>query len=733
TDNSAVIGGGVYVAFPAPIGTGVYADEAGTAESDSSIIAANAASAGGIGPDVYGVITAARTLIGRGAGAKVYGSDNLVGHTTAGIDAKLDVRDPSGGGFYDLLPGSPAINAGTNPAGESTDTRGWPRLFGAKYDMGAVEHQAEIGSRIDVEIDNRDHVETYNFGNVPVGTSKVVVFTIRNEGTSILTINFVTRVNALLPTVFVLSPVNGALDTDDWQILPGATFTFTIAASPTLAIPNLLDTFVFGSDDPTRPIHALAVTVNQGPPVPDMQVGNVSIVEGNSGTKNVVFTVTLSSPSTSTVTAQYATSDGSATAGADYIAASGLVVFAPGRTSKTVTVKLKGDKIDELDESFFLDLSNTVGAAIAGQPPVVADPDDHTHQATATIIDDDPAPSVRINDVRVVEGNAGITNYVFTARLSGPSGKIVKVNYATADGTALAGSDYVAQSGTLTFVAGVVTQTVTIVVNGDITYEFDQTFFVNLSGPSNTTIADATGMGTIVNDDSAPTLTIDSPSILEGTGGGTFLDFTAALSVASERPVTALYATVMGAASPIFHPATLGGDFLPASGSLVFAPGETTKTIPVSIVADALNEFDEKFLLKLSRVTGATVGVGTGVATILDDDALPALSISDATVVEGNSGFRKMIFTVTLLPVSGRTVEVNYATSPNSASTPGDFITKTGTLSFAAGETTKTLFVLVRGDTPFEGNETFFVDLSAPTFATIADGHGVGTIVDDDI
>ncbi|MCY2927456.1 MAG: hypothetical protein NT031_18870, partial [Planctomycetota bacterium] len=296
--------------------------------------------------------------------------------------------------------------------------------------------------------------------------------------------------------------------------------------------------------------------------------------------------------------------------------------------------------------------------------------------------------------------------------------------------TATAGSDYAAAIGTVTFPAGVTTQTITIAVNGDTTYEYDETFFVNLASVSGATIADAQGLGTIRNDaaDVAPTLDIISPApVAEGTGGSTFIHLEVTLSAASGRPVTLKYATAGGTA-------TSGVDFAPASGTLVFAPGQTSQFIPVSIVTDALNELDETFQVKLSKVVGAQSGLLAATGTITNDDALPSLSIANASIFEGDSGFRKMVFTVTLSAASGQTVLVNYATAPNTALTPADFITKTGTLTFAPGVTTQTLFILIRGDNTVEGDETFTVDLSVPTNATIAPGFGtgIGTIQDDD-
>ena len=123
----------------------------------------------------------------------------------------------------------------------------------------------------------------------------------------------------------------------------------------------------------------------------------------------------------------------------------------------------------------------------------------------------------------VTEGNSGTTTAAFTVTLSAASPQTVTVNYATANGTATAGSDYVAQTGTLSFTAGQTSKTISVTVNGDTTVEPNETFFVNLSSPSGATIADAQGQGTITNDDSAalPTLSINDVTVTEGNSGTT--------------------------------------------------------------------------------------------------------------------------------------------------------------------------------------------------------------------
>ena len=195
------------------------------------------------------------------------------------------------------------------------------------------------------------------------------------------------------------------------------------------------------------------------------------MTEGNTGTVNATFTVSLSAPSGLNVSVDFATADGTATAPADYTAASGTLTFAPGQTTKQVTVLVKGDLLDEANETFFVNLSNPSNATIADG------------QGVGTITDDDPLPSLSINDVTVTEGNTGTVAATYTVTLSTVSGRPVTVDYATANGTAVAPADYQAASGTLTFTPGQTTRQLTVLVNGDLLDEANETYFVNLSNP----------------------------------------------------------------------------------------------------------------------------------------------------------------------------------------------------------------------------------------------------------
>jgi hypothetical protein len=355
---------------------------------------------------------------------------------------------------------------------------------------------------------------------------------------------------------------------------------------------------------------------------PDITINNATVTEGNSGTINATFTVTLSAPAASNVTVDFATADGTATAGSDYQATSGTLTFTPGQTTQTINVAVIGDTTDEPNETFFVNLTNATNAVLLDS------------QGLGTITDNDSAPTISINDVTVTEGDTGTTTAAFNVSLSAASGLSVTVNYATADGTATAVSDYQATSGTLTFTPGQTTQTVNVLVNGDTIFEPNETFFVNLTTPVNATITDNQGQGTITNDDAAPpvpALSIDDVSIAEGDSGTKTATFTVSLSMNPTETVTVDYATANGTA-------TAGSDYQSTAGTLTFNPGETTKTITVTINGDTLVEPNETFFVNLSNQSaGAIISDAQGVGTITNDDAAN-LVISQVYGGGNNSG-----------------------------------------------------------------------------------------------
>jgi chitinase len=464
----------------------------------------------------------------------------------------------------------------------------------------------------------------------------------------------------------------------------------------------------------------LATPADGPPAAPTLSIADVSVAEGDSGSTTATFTVTLSAASADTVTVDFATTDDTAkTGGGDYDAASGTLSFAPGTTTQTIDVTVHGDTVTEANELFDVTLSNPVNATLA------------TAVAVATITNDDTGPTLTIGDVSKSEGNSGIQFYAFTVTLSASSTDTVTVDYTTADQSATAGSDYTAKSGTLTFAPGETSKPFSVVVNGDVAFEPNETFDVVLSNATNASIATAIGLGTIVNDDvDGPSIAIDDASVFEGDSGTTTLDFLLTLSAASTQAVTVQYATQN-------HFASGGSDYLTASGTVTFPAGTTTQMISVTVKGDTLYEANEDLYVNLTNATNANIAQARGIGVIDNDDTAPTFSIDDVQTSEGDGGSTNLLFTVSLSTMSGVMASVNLATSDGSATTSivtgfGDYDRNSGQLSFPAGSLTQTFAVAVNGDGRYETDETFYVTLSSAVNATIADDTGVGTILNDD-
>ena len=222
-----------------------------------------------------------------------------------------------------------------------------------------------------------------------------------------------------------------------------------------------------------------------------LSVSDATLVEGDSGSQSETLAVTLAQSSTSSISVGFSTVDGVAVAGEDYQATTGTVNFAPGETSKTISVDVFGDVLGEGTESFFVDLSTSLG-------PFVAD-----GRGEVTITADDVM--ISIDDVSQNEGDA-TSAFTFNVSLNIPSTGTTSVSYSVDSGTATVGDDLPVATDTVTFAPGVTTQPVTITVTGDTTGEDDESFFVNLSNPINGLILDGQGVGTTLDDDGGPAM-----------------------------------------------------------------------------------------------------------------------------------------------------------------------------------------------------------------------------------
>jgi hypothetical protein len=338
-------------------------------------------------------------------------------------------------------------------------------------------------------------------------------------------------------------------------------------------------------------------------------------------------------------------------------------------------------------------------------------------------------PALSINDVSVTEGDSGTKTATFTVTLTGAPSQPVQVNYSTSDGTAtVAGNDYVAASGTLVFTAGQTAKTVSVTVNSDTTPESDETFAVNLSSPVNAIIPRGTGVGTITDDDTRE-LSINDVSVLEGNSGTTAAVFTVSLSAPSAQTIFVDYHTVDGTAT------AASGDYVSKTGTLQFAPGQTTQTVAITVNGDTVAEPDETFSVILTNPANAVIADGSGTGTILSDDAgaPPGVTISDASMLEPDIGSQTMYFTVTLSAISAQNVTLSYTTLDGTATTADvDYQKTTGTLVIPAGSLTGKIGVRVYGDFRKEQNETFSVQLTSALNATLVDPLAIGTIINDD-
>ncbi len=349
----------------------------------------------------------------------------------------------------------------------------------------------------------------------------------------------------------------------------------------------------------------ITVTGKADAPPPSASVSDVTIAEGNAGTTNLVFTVTLSGAATNVVTINYATANVTATAGADYTSTTGTLTFGIGETSKTISVPILGDTTDELNETFELNLSAPLNATLADS------------QATGTITDDDAAPTVSIAGTTVTEGDSGTVNATLTVMLSNASSQTVTVAYTTQNGTAIAPGDYTTTSGTLTFAAGETSKTISVPIAVDGATEASETFKVVLSAPTNATLGTAEGTVTITDDDGPGTLQFSAATYNVAEAAGT-ITITVTRSGGDAAGVTVQYATSNGTA-------TAGSDFTTSSGTLTFAAGETSKTFTVPILVDAVLEQNETFTLSLSAPGGGgTLGTpATATVTITEVQETP--------------------------------------------------------------------------------------------------------------
>ncbi|RDH85847.1 MAG: hypothetical protein DIZ78_09675 [endosymbiont of Escarpia spicata] len=491
--------------------------------------------------------------------------------------------------------------------------------------------------------------------------------------------------------------------TDDTTWEPSEDFTLALSNPVDATLGAQTSTTVTITDDDPRHAGTLALssptaTLSEGGPA-------------------VIMTVNRTGGSDGTVSVDYATTDGTATATGDYTALSGTLTFLNGETSKTVTLTSIDDTTWEPSEDFTMTLANPVDATLGGQT-----------STTVTITDDDVrnAGTLALNSTTVTLPESGPAA-ILTVNRTGGSDGTVTVGYATTDGTATAPGDYTALNGTLIFLNGETSKTVTLTPIDDTTWEPSEDFTLTLSNPVDATLGLVTATVTITDDDTrtSGTLALSSATATLSESGPA-VTLTVDRTGGSDGTVSVDYATADGTA-------TAPGDYTAINGTLTFLDGELSKTLTLSPTGDAVWEPSEDFTLTLSNAVDASLGLAIATVTISDDDTRNAgtLALNSTTVTLPESG-PAMIMTVNRTGGSDGTVTVDYATADGTATASGDYTAINGTLIFLNGETSKTIPLTPIDDASWEPSETFTLTLSNAVDASLGLATATVTITDDD-
>ena len=447
---------------------------------------------------------------------------------------------------------------------------------------------------------------------------------------------------------------------------------------------------------------------------PSISINDIVITEGNSGTTNATFTVSLSEVSDKIVTVNYSTTNNTALNGDDYNLSANTLTFNPGITSQSIIVQVLGDIIDEGDETFYVNLSNANHAMISD------------NQGIGTITDDDPTPTVAFNSVSSI-GLESLSSADLQVDLSAVSGLEVTVDYVVT-GTATS-ADYTLANGTLIINVGDPNNNITIasIVN-DLLDENNETVVVTLSSPINATLGTNTvHTYTITDDDPTPTIYFNSTAS-NGDESVSSAALLVDLSAASGLTVTVDY-IVSGTAT--------SADYTLADGTFTINAGDPNNDITIaSIVDDLLYEEDETVIVTLSNPVNASLGTNTVYTyTITDDDAMPTVTFTAASQSSVNET-GSITITAKLSAVSGRDVTVPFTVNGSSTATGSgvDYSISASPIFILEGNTTVDIEITITEDNIVEDDETVIVEMGTPTNAT----SGVitaytATIADDDV
>ena len=342
------------------------------------------------------------------------------------------------------------------------------------------------------------------------------------------------------------------------------------------------------------------------------------------------------------------------------------------------------------------------------------------------------AQNIAIGNITVTETDTGTVNMDFPITVTPVSATAITLSYATAPGSATSGTDFTAvTAGSISIPINTGNAVARVVIASDVIVETLETLTATISNASSGTIVTNQGLGQITDNDAA-VLSIASLGQAEGNSGSTPMPFIARLS----NPVQGQVRVTVNSANGT---ATAGSDYTALAATVLTFPSlSVQQAIPVGITGDTQLESDESFILNLSAleipvgISAISLSPAAIVGTIQNDDSI-ALSINDVRGPEGTANPVKFNFTATLSSASAIPVSVNFATVDDTAISPSDYTGRSGTLTFAPGELSKTTVVTISNDNLSEPDERFHFALSAASAgATLPARAAIGTIENDD-
>ncbi|MCP5502692.1 MAG: hypothetical protein H7A25_22530, partial [Leptospiraceae bacterium] len=462
---------------------------------------------------------------------------------------------------------------------------------------------------------------------------------------------------------------------------------------------------------------AFTYTINDND-IPQLAFDSTS-ASGSEANTSVNIPVSLTGPQSASVTVNYSVTAGSASgSGTDYTLSNGTLTFNAGETTKNITLNINNDSLDEEDETIIITLSSPSNASLGTNTSY-----------TYTINDDDDAPTIAFDSTNA-SGTESSTSVNIPISLSGnASAKTITVDYSITGTATGSGTDYTLSNGTLTFNPGISTQNISLTLVDDTITELNETIIITLSNPINTSIGTNAVYTYTINDNDPATVEF-SLSTSSGLESLSPITIEVTLSSASGLTGSINYSVTGGTASGN------GTDFTLNSGTLTFNPGETSKTISLSIQDDALDEVDETVQITLSNPNNLSLGSNSSYTyTILDNDNPPTVSFNLAASNSIDESATTRSINLQLSSASEKVITVVVTDSGGTATENTDYtsIASPLTINFPAGSTVQSVNIPIIADLEYEGNETILLSLSSAVNANLGtQTTHTFTIIDDE-